>query len=131
MVAVSLKSNLVPTSRRAWSIALVSSAALNSETTSNENSAIQDGLDADDHGHDGEGYAGERRDREQRTDAGGAFVERLDRRLVVGVGSVVEVVDAILARPPHQLLEHGLAAWGKRLAVEVIDRLFEVVSGFA
>src|SRR5712692_6934541 len=131
MVPVSLKSNLVPTSRRAWSIAFVSSAALNSETTSNENSAIQDGVDADDHGHDGKGHAGERRDREQRTDAGGAFVERLGRRLVVRVGSVVEVVDALRARPLHQLLEHWFAAWRKRLAVEVIDRLLEVVSGLA
>ena len=39
VVAVSLKSKRVPVSRRAWSIALVSSAPSNSETTSKENSA--------------------------------------------------------------------------------------------
>src|SRR5258708_32047757 len=130
MVAVSWKSWRVPASGRAWPSGLVSSAASNSETTSKENSAtarVKDRVDADPDCGRRQRNCRERRDREQRADARGAFVKRLDRGLVVRVGAVVEVVDPRVAGPRHQLVQHRLAARRKRLAVEVRDRLLEVI----
>src|SRR5712691_270344 len=129
-VWVSLKSKRVPTSRRAWSSALVSSAGSNSETTSKENSAtrVQNRVDAGVHG------CGRQRDPEQRahdqerSNPERALVERFQRRLVIRIGAVVEVVHAILAGAFHQLVQDRLAAWRKRFAREVRDRLFEVVA---
>src|SRR5690348_13632152 len=134
VVAVSLKSKRVPTSRRAWSRALVSSAELNSETTSKEYSAtarVEDGVQPGDDGHDGQRDAHQRGDGEQRADAGRALVERLGRGLVVGVGSVVEVVHAPVAGLLHELLQHRLAAGREGLALEVGDCLIEVVARLA
>src|SRR5713226_6201790 len=111
VVCVSLKSYRVLTSRRAWSSALVSSAGSNSETTSKENSAtrVQDRVDArvrcdacqhqPQHGGHEEDCSNPRR----------ALVKWLERRLVVWVGPIVEVVDVFLPGALHELVEHGLA----------------------
>src|SRR6266849_9286929 len=129
-VCVSLKSKRVPTSRRAWSIALVSSAGSNSDTTSKENSAtrVQNRVDA------GVNRGGRQSDPEERAhDQEGsnpyrALVERFQRRLVIRVGAVVEVGHALFASALHQLIQHRLAAWRKLLARKVGDRLLEVVA---
>src|SRR5262245_20849543 len=133
VVAVSLKSNLVWTSRRAWSIALVSSAGLNSETTSNEYSAtaVEDRVEPGDHRHDGQGHAHQRRDGKQSPDSGGALVQRFRRGLVVRVGPVVQVVHALRAGLLHELVEDGLASRRQGLTVEVGDGPLEVVAGLA
>src|SRR6266567_1131782 len=126
----SLKSKRVLTSRRAWSNALVNSAGLNSETTSKENSAtrvhdrVDAGIDRDSGQHDPD----QRGDDEHRPDPGRALVERLQRRPVVWIGPVVDVVDAVCPRSLDELVEHRLAAWGKLPAGEVGDRLPEVVA---
>src|SRR5258708_7322992 len=96
MVPVSLKSNRVPTSRRAWSSALVSSTASNSETTSNENSGtgcVDDRVDADVHSHRRQQDTDQRADAEQEPDAHRPFVEGLRRWSVVRVQPIVEVVE--------------------------------------
>src|SRR5487761_500646 len=102
MVPVSLKTKRVPTSRRAWSSALVSSAASNSETTSKENSATgraEDLVQRGPHSDRCEGDAHDRADGEQRADPRGALVKRLGRWLVVRVRAVVQVIDALLPSP--------------------------------
>src|SRR5450759_2235092 len=71
-VCVSWKSWRVPTSRRAWSRALVSSAASNSETTSKENSAtarVEDGVHGDHDRSHRQSDTGHGREREQRSDS--------------------------------------------------------------
>src|SRR5579872_5808728 len=133
-VAVSLKSKRVDTSRRAWSTALVSSIASNSDTTSKENSATgrrQDCVHAHDDGHHGEGDTDKRGHHEERADSGRPFVNGLERRPVVGVGTVVEVVEAFAAGASDELLQDRFAARGQRPALEAVHRLFEVVSGTA
>src|SRR4029077_2458280 len=130
MVCVSLKSKRVVTSRRAWSSALVSSAGSNSETTSKENSAtrVKDCVDAGIDGGRREHNADDRRHDEQRSDAGCALVKSLEGRLVVGVRTEVEVVNALNPRPCHQVVEHGLATRRQRLGGQVGDRLLSVVA---
>src|ERR1700719_1046859 len=113
------------TSRRAWSIALVSSAASNSETTSNDDSAIagrEDGVQSERERHNRERETADGADRQQGADPGGALVEGLHRRPVVRVRTKVEVVQAGLAGPLHQLVEHQLASPGLRLRAEFGDR---------
>src|SRR5215467_15970152 len=101
MVCVSLKSNRVATSRRAWSRALVSSAASYSETTSNEYSAtgVEDRYQAGHRCHDRKADADQRADREHDAYAGGGRVEGLERRLAERVRPVVQVVDLGSVRP--------------------------------
>src|SRR5947208_14413437 len=115
-------------------MALVSSAGLYSETTSNEYSATaraEDRVEVDDHGDDRERDPRDRRDGEQRPDPGGAFVQRLRRRLVIRVWSIVQVVHAVPSRPLDELVEYRFATWRQRLALDVGHSLFEVVSGAA
>src|SRR6267143_1323229 len=133
VVCVSLKSKRVPTSRRAWSSALVSSAGSNSETTSKENSAtrVQNRVDADVYRGGRQSDPEERGHDQERSDPERALVERFQRRLVIGVRAVVEVVHALLAGALHQLVQHRLAAWRKLLAREVGDRILEVVASAA
>src|SRR2546427_9815353 len=110
VVCVSLKSYRVLTSRRAWSSAFVSSAGSNSETTSNENSAtrMHDRVDAQVHRGGGEQDADERGPDQDGANPGRAFIQRLERRLVVRGGPIVEVVDAVGPGAPHQLIQHRL-----------------------
>src|SRR5579859_6271402 len=130
-VCVSLKSNRVLTSRRAWSSALVSSEESNSDTTSNENSAIalgEDRVEAHGERDDREHHADDGADRQQRADAGAAFVERLHRRPVVRVRPVVQVVETGGTRLVHELVEHGRAAGRQRLRLQVGNGGLEVVA---
>src|SRR5712691_3875134 len=131
VVCVSLKSYRVLTSRRAWSIALVSSAGSNSETTSKENSAtrMHDRVDARVHRRGGEEDPDERGEDEDRPDPRRAFVQRLHRGLVVRVRPIVEVVDVLGTSALHELIEHRLAAGRQLLPGEVGDGLPQVVAG--
>src|SRR5207237_10840584 len=107
-------------------MALVSSAGLYSETTSNEYSATaraEDRVEADDHGDDRERDPRDRRDGQQRPDPGGAFVQRLRRRLVIRVWSIVQVVDAVPWRPLYDLVHQRFATWRQRAAHRVGTRL--------
>src|SRR5487761_8394 len=131
MVPVSLKSKRVPTSRRAWSRALVSSTASNSETTSKENSAtgcVDDRVDAEVHRKGGQDDADQGADAQEKPDTHGSFVEGLSRRPVVRVFAVVEVIDLGLARPRHQLVQHCLATWREGFGAQRLDRRLEVVT---
>src|SRR4029077_13428340 len=117
-------------SRRAWSSALVSSAVSNSETTSKEASAtagVQDRVKGDHDRGPGQREAGHGGDHQQRADARGGFVELLDGGFVVGVGTVVEVVQPRLTCPHRELVEHWLAACRQLLVAERRDRVLEVV----
>src|SRR5438270_2057872 len=130
VVAESLKSKRVWTSRRAWSSALVSSAGLYSETTSNEYSATgrgQDRVDAGDDGGHRESDADDGRDGKQGADAGGGLVERFGGRPVVGVRPVVEVVDAFRPRSLDELVDNGPAAGWQSLVVDVRHGELQVV----
>src|ERR1700674_5062043 len=134
MVAVALKSERVPTSRRAWSSALVSSAASNSETTSKENSAtarVKDRVNPDHDRRDRQPEGSHGGQRQEGADARRALVEGLDRGLVVRVRAIVEVVKARRTRPRDKLVEHRFAPGGKRPVAEVADRLLQVVPGLA
>src|SRR5712692_1392600 len=125
IVEVSLKSNRVATSRRAWSSALVSSAGSNSETTSNENSAIdevEDGVQANHHRRDRKRESDERGERQDGADSRRAFVERLERRLVVGVGSVIEVIHPCGMRALDQRVQDWLPPGRQGFCTQVGDR---------
>src|SRR5579859_4797446 len=129
-VCVSLKSNLVLTSRRAWSSALVSSAASNWETTSKDDSATalgKDRVQPDHERRDGQRQAGDRADRHESSDSGRAFVQGFDGRPVVRVGTVVEVVQAGSPRALDELVQHRLAARGQRLGADGRHRGLQVV----
>src|SRR5579864_8323208 len=105
-------------------MAWVSSAGLNSETTSTASSATaEDRVPAGAAGRHGKRDADEGGDGEQGADPGGAFVERFGRRLVVGVGPVVEVVHACFARPARELVKDLLASRREGLAAQVGDGL--------
>src|SRR5260370_4442793 len=125
VVWVSLKSYLVLTSRRAWSSALVSSAGSNSEVTSNENSAtrMHDGVDARIDGGCCQQEPDERSHDHEGPDPGGAFIKRLDGRLVVRGRSIVEVVDILGTGGLRELVKERLAARWQLLGGEVRDRL--------
>src|SRR3982074_801237 len=101
-----MRSMRTRTSLRAWSRVLVSSAGSNSETTSNENSAtgIDDRVDARVHRGGRQDNPEPRRDHEQGADPDRPFVKRLERRLVIRVGAVVEVVDALELGPLDELV---------------------------
>src|SRR5205814_1269864 len=116
---------------RGWSPALVSSAGLNSETTSKEYSAtaMHDCVDPSDHSHDCERDAEQGENRQESSNPGRGLVEGLGWRLVVGVRPVVQVVDALCPRPLNELVQDLLATARKRLAFEVGDGLFQVVPG--
>src|SRR5260370_4560104 len=130
VVWVSLKSYLVLTSRRAWSRALVSSAGSNSEVTSNENSAtrMHDGVDALIDGGRCQHEPDKGSHDHERPDPGSAFIERLEGRLVVRVGSIVEVVDIFRAGALHEIVQDRLAARRQLLGGQVRDGLAEVVA---
>src|SRR6266852_4602280 len=130
VVWVSLKSYLVLTSRRAWSRALVSSAGSNSEVTSNENSAtrMHDGADALIHGGRCQHEPDKGSHDHERPDPGGAFIKRLEGRLLVRVGSIVEVVDILRTGALHELIQDRLAARRQVLGGEIRDRLAEIVA---
>src|SRR5213082_3220969 len=117
----------LPTSRRAWSTALVSSTASNSETTSNEYSATagaEDCVQSQGGGQDRQRDSGQGGDRGQSSNPSRTLVERLQRRLVIRIRAVIEVVYAFLARALDELIEHRLAARRQWFVLEVGDGLF-------
>src|SRR5581483_2163253 len=133
-VCVSLKSKRVATSRRAWSSALVSSAPSYSETMSNEYSATgrrENGVDARDDRDDGQRDRRQGTERQRQADPAGRAVGGLGHALVVGIGSVVQVVDARLTRSGGQFIQHRLAAGRDRPRLQVRHGRLQVVAGLA
>src|SRR3989442_4986894 len=106
VVCVSLKSYRVLTSRRAWSSAFVSSAGSNSETTSNENSAtrMHDRVDAQVHRGGGEQDADERGPDQDGANPGRAFIQRLERLLVVPGRARIAVAEGRSPRADHPVI---------------------------
>src|SRR5919201_497186 len=131
--SVPLKSKRVPTSRRVWSSALISSAWSYSETTSNEKSgnSVEDRADPGHNGRHAEDEQEQRATSQQHRYPDRSFVDGLKRRPEPAQpdrGSVVKVVEAVGARPLLQLREDLLASGRDRLPLKVRERLAQVVS---